>query len=379
MISLKTLLGSASVMLAVLAGGVLPVHQAQAKDVRDITGEVVSVPDHPQRIILGEGRLIYALEPLEGRHLFDHIVGWQGEFREADRQNYEQMLKTFPEADRVAVIGRTTADTISPEKVLDLHPDLAIFSTTGHGPGQSGDVTARLKAAHIPVLFVDFRQDPVKTTVPSMLILGEALGHEEEARAYAEFYESRLKTIRAVVDTIPEAQRPSVFINMLAGARESCCHTAGRGNMGAFIEAAGGRNIAADLLPGYIGDVSAEMVIARNPDVLILDGTRGPGNSGPGLKMGSQVTPELAQASLDALLKAPELAGLGAVRNGRAYGIWHTFYDSPFNILAIEVMAKWFYPDRFRDLDPDADRSLVQGRFTVMPNSGTYWIKANAH
>ena len=87
----------------------------------------------------------------------------------------------------------------------------------------------------------------------------------------------------------------------------------------------------------------------------------------------------MAQASLAALLKAPELAGLGAVRNGRAYGIWHTFYDSPFNILAIEVMAKWFYPERFRDLDPDADRSLVQSRFTVMPNSGTYWIKANAH
>ncbi|MCX5615564.1 ABC transporter substrate-binding protein [Bombella sp. TMW 2.2559] len=379
MVSLKTLLGSASVMLTALAVGVLPVHQAQAKDVRDITGAVVSVPDHPQRIILGEGRLIYALEPLEGRHLFDHIVGWQGEFREADRQNYEQMLKTFPEADRVAVIGRTTADTISPEKVLDLHPDLAIFSTTGHGPGQSGGVTARLKAAHIPVLFVDFRQDPVKTTVPSMLILGQALGHEAEAQAYVNFYNSRLNVIRSVVDTIPEAQRPSVFINMLAGARQSCCHTAGRGNMGAFIEAAGGRNIAADLLPGYIGDVSAEMVIARNPDVLILDGTRGPGNSGPGLKMGSQVTPDLAQASLDALLKAPELAGLGAVRNGRAYGIWHTFYDSPFNILAIEVMAKWFYPERFRELDPDADRSLVQSRFTVMPNSGTYWIKANAH
>lgn len=377
MVSLKSFFNPVGLTVAMLAGAMLPL-SAQAKDVRDITGEVVSVPDHPQRIILGEGRLIYALEPLEGRHLFDHIVGWQGEFREADTQNYEQMLKTFPEAARVAVIGRTTADTISPEKVLDLHPDLAIFSTTGHGPGQSGDVTARLRAAHIPVLFVDFRQDPVKTTVPSMLILGQALGREAEAKAYTDFYEERLKAIRSVVETIPEAQKPTVFINMLAGARQSCCHTAGRGNMGAFIEAAGGRNIAASLLPGYIGDVSAEMVIAQDSDVLILDGTRGPGHSGPGLKMGSQVTPEMAEASLNSLLQAPELAGLKAVRNGRAYGIWHTFYDSPFNILAIEVMAKWFYPERFKDLDPEADRSLVQSRFTAMPNSGTYWIKAHA-
>ncbi|MXV44155.1 ABC transporter substrate-binding protein [Saccharibacter sp. 17.LH.SD] len=351
---------------------------AQAKNVTDITGQVVSVPDHPQRIVLGEGRLIYALEPLEGKHLFDRVVGWQGEFREADAQNYDQMRKVFPQADRVAVIGRTTADTISPEKVLDLHPDLAIFSTTGHGPGQSGDVTERLRAAHIPVIFVDFRKDPIKTTLPSMRILGQALDREAEAQAYIEFYQKRLDQIKNVVDQIPQAKRPRVFIDMLAGARQSCCHTAGRGNMGAFIEAAGGHNVASDLLPGYLGEVSAEKVIALDPDVLLLDGTRGPGNTGPGLKMGAQVTADVAQTSLCDLLKAPELAGLRAVREGRAYGIWHTFYDSPFNILAVEVMAKWFYPDRFASLDPDADRREIQNRFTVLPVTGIYWIKANA-
>lgn len=351
---------------------------AQAKDITDITGQVVSVPDHPQRLVLGEGRLIYALEPLEKEHLFDRVVGWQGEFREADAQNYEQMRKTFPKADNVAVIGRSSADTISPERLLDLHPDVAIFSTTGHGPGQSGDVTERLKAAHIPVIFVDFRENPIKTTVPSMRILGAVLGREKEAKAYTDFYEERLKAIRAVVDSVPYNQRPRVFIDMLAGARQSCCHTAGRGNMGAFIEAAGGRNVAAGLLPGYLGEVSAEKLIALDPDILLLDGTRGPVNAGPGLKMGSQVTQEQARASLNHLLEAPELAALRAVQTGRAYGIWHTFYDSPFNILAVEAMAKWFYPERFKELDPEADRREVQSRFTVLPISGTYWIKADA-
>ncbi len=378
MVSLKSAVHVAGAVLAFWAGSTMLCPRAQAKDVTDITGHIVSVPEHPKRIVLGEGRLIYALEPLEGGHLFDRVVGWQGEFREADKQSYEQMLKTFPQAEKVGVIGRTTADTISPEKILDLHPDLAIFSTTGHGPGQASEIVSRLRSAHIPVVFVDFRQDPVKTTVPSMRILGQVLGREAEAEAYSQFYEGRLQAIRRVVETIPEAQRPTVFINMLAGARQSCCHTAGRGNMGAFIEVAGGRNIAASLLPGYLGEVSAEMVIAQNPDVLILDGTRGPGNSGPGLKMGAQVTEDLARASLKKLLQAPELAGLKAVSNGRAYGIWHTFYDSPFNILAIEVMAKWFYPERFKGLDPEADRREIQSRFTALPVSGTYWIKADA-
>lgn len=350
---------------------------AVARDVTDITGHVVHVPDHPQRIVLGEGRLIYALEPLEGKQLFSRVVGWQGEFRTADTQNYDAMLKVFPEADKVSVIGRTSADTISPEKVLDLHPDLAIFSTTGHGPGQSSDVTRRLQAAHIPVIFVDFRQDPVAHTVPSMTLLGQVLDREKEAKAYTDFYQERLKLIEDTVAPVPPNRRPRVFIDMLAGARQSCCHTAGQGNMGRFIEAAGGVNVAADMLPGYLGDISAEALIALDPDILILDGTHGPGANGAGLKMGAQVSPALARQSLLGLLNAPELAGLRAVREGRAYGIWHTFYDNPFNILAIEAMAKWFYPDRFVTLDPEKDRQLVQSRFTALPVEGTYWIRAD--
>lgn len=349
---------------------------AQAREVTDILGRTVSVPDHPKRIVLGEGRLIYALQPLEGDDPFARVVGWQGEFRTADTQNYDELCKTHPEAEQIAVIGRTSVDTISPEKVLDLHPDLAIFSTSGHGPGQSSGVTQRLAAAHVPVIFVDFRVDPVAHTVPSMWILGEALDRQKEAKAYTDFYTDRLNVIQAATEKTPEAQRPTVFIDMLAGARPSCCHTAGKGNMGAFIKAAGGHNVAASMLPGYLGDISAEALITLNPDVLILDGTRGPGSTGPGLKMGAQVTAPVAQASLDKLLKTPELSGLHAVRDGRAYGLWHSFYDSPFNILAIEAMAKWFYPERFAKLDPEADLREISTRFHGLPATGTYWISS---
>lgn len=375
---LRSAMRAIGVVALLISGIVTCSSYGQAKNIIDITGQNVSVPDHPRRIILGEGRLIYALEPLEQKHLFDRLVGWQGEFREADTQNYEQMRKVFPQAEKLAVIGRSSADTVSPEKVLELRPDLVIFSTTGHGPGQGSDIAERLKAAHIPVVFVDFRENPLKTTVPSMRILGHVLGREKEAKVFTDFYEKRLNEIHAVVDQIPQEKRPTVFIDMLAGTRQSCCHTAGHGNMGAFIEAAGGHNVAADLLPGYLGEVSAEELIALDPDILILDGTRGPVRSRVGLKMGSQVTPEQAKESLNRLLEAPELAGLRAVKTDRTYGIWHTFYDSPFNILAVETMAKWFYPDRFRHLDPEADRQEMQGRFTTLPLSGTYWIKADA-
>ncbi|QHC36585.1 ABC transporter substrate-binding protein [Komagataeibacter xylinus] len=349
---------------------------ARADTVTDLAGRKVDVPASVHRIILGEGRLIYALAPLEKQHLFDRIVGWQGEFRGADTQSYDQYVATFPQAANIALIGKTTADTVSPERVLDLHPDLAILTVSGHGPGKASELVGQLESAHIPVIFVDFRADPVNDTIRSMQILGQVLHREHEAADYLDFYQSHLKRITDRVAPLPESQRPKVFIEMLAAMRESCCHTAGKGNMGAFIAAAGGQNIAAPLLPGYIGDIDLEKVIASDPDIYIADGTKGPKASGPGVRMGAEVTPEAARASLLKVMERPGISSLRSVTDGHAHGIWHSFYDSPYNILAIEVMAKWFHPDLFADLDPDATQKELYSRFLPVKQEGTFWIDA---
>ncbi|CUW47775.1 ABC transporter substrate-binding protein [Novacetimonas hansenii] len=356
-----------------LLGGLCGV-QAHAATITDMAGRTVEIPHDVHRIILGEGRLVYALAPLERKHLFDRIVGWQGEFRGADTQSYDQYVARFPAAARIALIGKTTADTVSPEKVLDLHPDLAILTVSGHGPGASSELVNQLTAAHVPVVFVDFRADPLRDTIPSMRILGTVLNREAEAREYTDFYQSHLTRITRTVATIPAQQRPKVFIEMLAAMRESCCHTAGKGNMGAFIEAAGGRNIAAPLLPGYIGDIALEKVIASDPDIYIADGTKGPKAAGPGLRMGADVSPELARSSLKMVEDRPGISTLRAVTDGHAYGLWHAFYDSPYNILAVEVMAKWFHPDLFADVDPERTQKELYEHFLPVPQTGTFWI-----
>ena len=67
-------------------------------------------------------------------------------------------------------------------------------------------------------------------------------------------------------------------------------------------------------------------------------------------------------------------ADFAAVRAGRAHGLWHNFYDAPTNILAIEAMAKWFYPERFADVDPQATMAEINQRFLpALPMQGAYW------
>ena len=56
------------------------------------------------------------------------------------------------------------------------------------------------------------------------------------------------------------------------------------------------------------------------------------------------------------------------------HGLWHDFYNSPYNILAIEAMAKWIHPEKFASLDPQHTLEQINQQFLGMPLAGQYWI-----
>lgn len=288
---------------------------------------------------------------------------------------YAEYRRRFPGIDRIPVIGRTSEESVSVEQTLATRPDVAIFGLGGHGPGRQSGLVPELQKAGVPVVFIDFRAQPVKNTPASMRILGHAIHREAQAEAYARFYEEHLQRVRVRerVEPVRPAQRPRVFAELLAGVWDGCCHTAGQGSMGEFIKAAGGVNIAAGKVPGAIGDMHLEALIAQDPDVYIATGSS-PQGSRPMLRAGAGVAPASMAESLRVLTARQGFSVLGAVRACRAYGLWHNFYDAPTNILAIEAMARWFYPERFKDVDPHATLDEINRRFQpVLPMQGAYW------
>ncbi|KQR43038.1 ABC transporter substrate-binding protein [Acidovorax sp. Leaf160] len=346
---------------------------APAHTVVDIVGRTVTVPDKVERILLGEGRFLYALALIEGDQPLARIAGWQGELPFADPNGYADYRQRFPAIDRIPVIGRTSEDSVSSEQSVSTRPDIAIFGLGGHGPGRQNALVKELEKAGVPVVFIDFRAQPVQHTPASMRILGRAIHREAAAEAYARFYEEHLQRVRSRVQAIPPAQRPRVFAELLAGVWDGCCHTVGQGNMAEFIEAAGGVNVAAGKVPGAIGDLHFEALIAEDPGVYIATGSRPQGHRLM-LRAGAGVAPAELSASLQALTARPGFEVLSAVRQGRAHGLWHNFYDAPTNILAIEAMARWFYPDRFADVDPQATQDEINRRFLkALPLHGAYW------
>jgi len=364
--------------LAGLTLGVISV-TAQAVTVTDIAGRTVTVLDDVQRVVLGEGRLFFALSLLEGQKPFDRIVGWQGDFRKLDPQTYATYQAKFPQIDKIPLIGNTSADSISPEKVLTLNPQLAIFGLSGHGPGKESELVNQLQKAGVPVVFVDFRTSPLKNTLPSMELLGKVLNREQQAQDYIRFYQDNIKRVTDVTKDIPEQDKPRVFIELRASTADECCRSAGNGNMGDFIDQAGGVNIAKPLLPGPLGQVNLEKVIASQPDVYLVSGGGKPAKAGDpqpaGLVLGAQTTPEQASASLKPLLARKGISTLKAVEDGRSFGIWHNYYNSPYNVLAVQVFAKAFYPQKFADLNPQQTQKQLYKQFLAVEPTGTYWTE----
>lgn len=345
---------------------------ALAVNVVDLAGRTIAVPDKVERILLGEGRFVPALAILERGDPVRRVVGMLGEYEQFDAAGYAQYLKRFPRIDRITRIGRTTGDSFSVEQAIALRADLAIFGLEGHGPSPHDTATLeRLQKAGVTVAFIDFRQNPIRNTPASVKLLGELLKRTDEATSFNTVY---ARELARVTSKLPAATTPRVFIENRVGLGAECCPTMGRGMMGAFIDLAGGLNIARDKVPGTHGTLSREYLLSHQPDVYIGTAIGKPGARDGRIALGADVTPTEARRSLAAALQRPGVAQLKAVRAGRAHAIWHHFYTSPFNIAAVQAFAKWLHPVHFADLDPEQTLRMLYANFQPVPFSGTYWI-----
>lgn len=343
---------------------------ASAVQVTDVLGRSVEMDHAPQRIVLGEGRLFFALALLDRENPFQRVVGWQNDMRLLDPHTYQVYAEKYPQIAKLPLIGQASEQSVSAEQILALKPDLAIFSIAGEGPTQHSPVADLLAKAGVPVLFIDFRVHPIKNTRVSMQALGQLLGREAQAQQYLDLYDRHLKQVTDQVAGLADSQRPKVFLELLAGVWQAPGHTTGKSGLGSVITAVGGHNIGADVVPGALGDVSVEYVLQADPDVYIATGNRA-----PGVLLGAGVPEQTARQSLAKITARPEFAPLRPIQAGQAHGLWHDFYNSPFNILAIEAMARWVHPERFSSLDPKATKDEINQLLNVGLD-GQYWIDA---
>ncbi|WP_277810078.1 ABC transporter substrate-binding protein [Chromohalobacter canadensis] len=359
--------GAVCAIVLVTLAGLLPL-PALAKEIVDLRGRTVEVPGQVDSLTIDDGRFLIALSLIDSAPV-DLLAAWPRDIKRLGQASYARYRKAFPALETLPTVA-SSAENFDMESVLAVAPDVALMSL---GRGPSDAQLAQLEAAGIPVVFIDFFNDPFAHQAPSLRILGQLTGHEARAEAYLDFRDRHLRRISQRVADIPAAKRPSVFVEAHAGITNDCCFSPGKGGMGDYIDFVGGHNIGADVLEKAAGKLNLEYIIASDPHVYIATGGPDLRKTG-GLVLGGGVDARRARSSLASIAQRPGIAQLTAVKQGNVHGLAHQLLNSPLDTVAIEAFAKWVHPEMFEDVAPSRTLEMINRRFLAVPYEGVGWV-----
>lgn len=349
--------------------------QPPLSTVTDLLGRQVKVHLPVRRVILGEGRQLYLVAALDTQNPIERIVGWRKDLIQSDPDTYSAYLRQFPAIAQIPTFGGFEDGTFDIEQAIAQHPDVIILNIEAQHATEDARYIEKLDALGIPVVYVDFRNHPMQNTEPTMRLFGKLFGKEARAEAFIAF---RNQQIRRVTDVIAARQppRPTVFIERIGGYADDCCLSFGNENFGLFVDMAGGNNIAKGIIPTTFGQLNPEQVIVANPEQVVITSANWeafvPGGHWVGVGPGADMAE--ARRKLAWYTQRPAYAGINAQAQQNFHAIWHQFYNSPYQFVAIQQLAKWFHPDLFADLDPEASFRELHERFLPVPYEPGYFV-----
>jgi len=162
-----------------------------------------------------------------------------------------------PEAQTKDQVGTFSNPDI--ERIVYLAPDMVFATGLEQAP-----VVEKLKRFNMKVIVSD--PSTFRELFSSIRQMGELTDRKKEADLLVRQMTSRIRRVRRKAEKIPVDVKPKVFIEIWHDPLMS----AGKGSfVDELITAAGGRNIASDT-PRPYSYFSAEQVIKRDPDCIIL-------------------------------------------------------------------------------------------------------------
>ncbi|WFU38874.1 ABC transporter substrate-binding protein [Bradyrhizobium sp. CB82] len=330
----------------------------------DIAGRQVTLKVPVKRMLLGEGRQLYLIASLEPENPLAHVVAWRTDLITADPATYAQYLDVFPELAKLPAFKGQEDSLIDIESAIVQKPDVVLLNLESMEANKDANYIEKLAALNIPVLYIDFRHRPLENTEPTIRLLGRIMGREARAEEIIAFRHQAMAAVANVLDA-KQPKRPNVFVERIGGYSQDCCLSFGADNFGKYVELAGGHNIGSDIIPSTFGQVSPEQIIVADPAHVVVTSADWqayvPG--GHWIPLGPGADPRLTRKKLEWFVTRDAYTGIAAKTTRNFHGIWHQFYNSPYEFVAVQQLAKWFHPDLFADLDPNATFAEYHRRF----------------
>lgn len=259
----------------------------------------------------------------------------------------------------IPVISAQGVYDIDVERVLALEADVLLSIDL---PMAGADELIARLSPHVPVVSLNFR-DP-ETFDDNLHKLALLLGKQHEAQTYLTWYHAVVAQLQAKAATVPEAQKPRVFVKTSWGEPSDIQSFSDLSPGIAERNALTASVNAAQDLPsqgGWVQAVDPEWLIAQDIDAMVIMDVV---HQGYGFGVTDRTPLERHRQAVMAL---PAFSLWPAVQRDQVYMISGELFATPRFIIGFAYMAKWFHPERYRDLSPEALHGEYLQRFMRVP------------
>ena len=293
---------------------------AETREITDMAGRKVTVPT-AENI-----KSVFSTGPVAAIFLYmvapDKLLGWNYELNDVEKSI---ILDKYQDLSNFGM-----GDAVNYEAVIAANPTIAINSGKINDAMVS-DCDALSESLGIPVVAVD---NELNNSAEAFRFMGELLGVEDHAEELAQYAEQVFTDINALSD-IPEEKKVSVYF----GNGEDSLETAPRGSQHAqILDAINAVNVAdLELGDGSRVQISAEQLLAWDPDVIVVNGEPKADKSG--------------SSAAEDILSNPDYASLKAVQDQKVYGTpnapfsWVDRPAGPNRLIGMRWFSALIYPE----------------------------------
>ena len=293
---------------------------AETREITDMSGRKLTVPA-AENI-----ESVFSAGPVAAIFLYmvapDKLLGWNYELNDVEKSIILDKYQDLP--------NFGMGDAVNYEAVIAANPTIAINSGKINDAMVS-DCDALSESLGIPVVAVD---NELNNSAEAFRFMGELLGVEDHAEELAQYAEQVFTDINVLSD-IPEEKKVSVYF----GNGEDSLETAPRGSQHAqILDAINAVNVAdLELGDGSRVQISAEQLLAWDPDVIVVNGEPKADKSG--------------NSAAEDILSNPDYASLKAVQDQKVYGTpnapfsWVDRPAGPNRLIGMRWFSALIYPE----------------------------------
>ena len=292
----------------------------ETREITDMAGRKVTVP------AAEDIESVFSTGPVAAIFMYmvapDKLLGWNYELNDVEKSIILEKYHDLP--------NFGMGDAINYEAVIAANPTIAL-NCGKINDAMVSDCDALSKSLGIPVIAVD---NELNNSAEAFRFMGELLGVEDHAEELAEYSEKIFTDIASLAD-IPEDEKVSVYF----GNGEDSLETAPRGSQHAqILDAVNVTNVAdLELGDGSRVQISAEQLLAWNPDVIVVNGEPKADKSG--------------NSAAEYILSNPDYASLKAVQDNKVYGTpnapfsWVDRPAGPNRLIGMRWLSAVVYPE----------------------------------